>query len=237
MLTPQQVAEQGLYGKALVSEVKTWGGWEWNHASPPPDPQNYKQTEGVLFTHAFNRTYTVLSPETFDAFRGPSGLALARHFSLNENMIFDKDDKEKLGYFAADIERAGPYCMMAEALAMANGDPTHIAYLVGRNYTRGFPQYVRNFNTAFLSLPALPSKRLSDASSDKDVVVRSIPTEKHGTYLAIINTAVTDKSDVTVTLPASGTVTDAATGEPIEVTGGKVTLTLYPFQMRALREQ
>ena len=62
-----------------------------------------------------------------------------------------------LGYFVADIERAGPFCMMAEALAMANGDPTMIGYLVGSNYGRGFPGYVRDFNANFLALPALPS--------------------------------------------------------------------------------
>ena len=60
----------------------------------------------------------------------------------------------------ADIERAGPYCMMAEALAMANGDPTMLGYLLGGNFGRGFPQYVREFNANFLALPALPSERL-----------------------------------------------------------------------------
>ena len=92
---------------------------------------------------------------------------------------------------------------------------------------------VRNFNTAFLSLPALPSQRLDNASSEPQVVVRSIPTEKHGTYLAVVNTGMTAKSGVAVDVPA-GKVTDAATGEPIASAGGKVRLTLYPFQLRAL---
>ena len=56
----------------------------------------------------------------------------------------------------ADVERAGPFCMQAEAVAMANGDPTMIGYLVGNNFERGFPMYVRDFNANFLALPALP---------------------------------------------------------------------------------
>jgi hypothetical protein len=203
------------------------------HSNPIPDPQNYKDVNGVLMTMAFNRVYTAASPKPFDLFRGPSGLALERHYSLNENMMFDKNDKPKLGYFAADIERAGPFCMAGEALAMANGDPDYIGYLVGRTFMRGFPQYVRNFNTAFLSLPALPSERLSGAASNDKVVVRQIKTPKGGTYLAVVNTGMTDANAVKIKLPA-GKVTDAATGETLKSSGGAVELTLYPYQLRAL---
>ncbi len=233
-ITVQDVVDRDLYLTALRLPPANWGGWELQHANPVPDPQNYKDVEGVVLTHPFNRVYTASSPKTFDLFRAPAGLAIERHFSLNENMMFDTDDKAKLGYFAADIERNGPYCMAGEALAMANGDPRYIGYLVGRTYMRGFPEYVRNFNTAFLSLPALPSTRLDDASSDDEVVVRSIPTEQHGTYLAVVNTGMTDKTDVTITLPAGGRLTDAATGQAIESSDGRVRLTLYPFQLRAL---
>lgn len=233
-ITVKDVVKKDLYTLGLKSPPANWGGWELQHANPVPDPEHYKDTDGVLMTMAFNRLYTAASPKPFDAFRGPAGLALERHYSLNENMIFNKNDKEKLGYFAVDIERNGPYCMAAEALAMANGDPNYIGYLVGRTYSRGFPQYVRNFNTAFLSLPALPSQRLDNAASDDAVVVRTIKTPKNGTYLAIVNTAMTGKDKVTVKLPATGKLTDAATGETVPVSGGKVTLDLYPFQLRAL---
>ena len=232
-LAVTEVAANDMYLKALTSPQLTWGGWEWQYASPQADPQNYQQTDGVLLTHAINRLYTVSSPKTFDAFRGPSGLAVVRHYTLNENMMFDKADKPKLGYFAADIERAGPYCMMAEAVAVANGDPRYLGYLVGRTYVRGFPQYVRNFNAAFLSLPALPSRRLPQASSDPEVVVREIVTPKHGTYYAVVNIGMKDKPAVDIRLPA-GKITDAATGESLTPAGGKLPLTLYPFQLRAL---
>ena len=87
-----------------------------------------------MLTHAFNRIYTVISPQTFEAFRGPSGLAIVRHYALNEHMMYDKDDQPLLNYFVTDIERAGPYCMLSEAIAMAQGDPTMIGYLVGNNF-------------------------------------------------------------------------------------------------------
>ena len=46
-------------------------------------------------THCFNRAYTVASPATFDAFRAPAGLAMVRHYALNENMMFDKTTRRR----------------------------------------------------------------------------------------------------------------------------------------------
>jgi hypothetical protein len=234
VLSVDDVVSRDLYLTALLSAPMNWGGWEVHHANPPADPQNYKQTEGVMLTHAFNRLYTVASPKTFDAFRAPSGLAVIRHFSLNENMMVDKNDAPILGYFVSDVERAGPYCMMAEAMAMANGDPRMVGYLASRSYARGFPRYVRSFNTAFLSLPALPSERLAGAASDPEVVVRTIRTKQHGTYYAIINTGMGDKAGVDIQLPAGKTI-NAATGEPVVAVAGKVRLSLHPFQLVALQ--
>lgn len=235
VLSINDVIEKGMYKDALVAEPKNWGSWEVNHASPPSDPANYKDTEGVLMSYAFNRVYTVASPEAMEMFRAPSGLAMLRYYTLNENMMFDKQDKPILGYFCVDFERAGPYCMMGEALAMANGDPRYLGYLRGRVFARGFPKYVRDFNTAFLSLPALPSERLSGVSSDAKVVVRSIKTPKSGTYFAVVNTDMGAKDAVKLKLPA-GTITDAATGDPVtRGADGSAELSLYPFQLRALR--
>ena len=124
--------------------------------------------------------------------------------------------------------------MLAEAWAMAYGDPNHIGYLVGNNFSRGFPDYVRNFNAAYLSLPALPSRVLADASSDPEVVVRAIETSRHGTYLAVVNTALTEKPSVRIILPA-GRLADAVCGETIANEDGGVSLSLYPCQLRALR--
>jgi len=230
-----EVISRDLYLGALLAPRLNWGGWEVDHSSPPADPERYKDTDGVLMTHGINRAYTVGSPKTFDAFRGPSGLAVVRHHSLNENMMFDKADRPRLGYFVADIERAGPYCVLAETRAVANGDPRFLGYLVGSNFGRGFPEYVRNFNLAFLALPALPSRIVHGAASDPEVVVRAIPTDRHGTWLAVANTGLTHKPAVAVRLPRSGRLTDAATGELIAENAGQTTLSMCPCQLRALR--
>ena len=233
----KNVLTQDLFLAALQAESLNWGKWEVNHSSPPSDPGRYRDTEGVLLSHCFNRTYTVGSPRTFDAFRGQNGLAIVRHHTLNENMLFDKFDKPKHGYFVVDMERSGPHCMLAETLAMANGDPTHIGYLSGGAFGRGFPEYARKFNTAFLSLPALPSKRLSGAASDPEVIVRAISTPKHGTYLAIANTGLKAKQDVSIALPAKGTITDAATTKPMVAIDGKLKLSFHACELRAVRIQ
>jgi hypothetical protein len=231
----QDIVQQNRYLDALLAPRPDWGGWEVGHSSPPADPQRYRDTEGVLLTHCINRCYTVESASTFDAFRGPSGLAVVRHYALNEDMMFDQNDRPKVGYFVADVERAGPFCMLAEAKAMAHGDPTHIGYLVGSNFGRGFPEYVRDFNRAFLALPALPSQVVADAADDPEIVVRSIETGRHGTYLAVVNPTLTHKRQVTIRLPAAaGSVVDAASGAPLQLDNGGVRLSLRPCQLRSL---
>jgi hypothetical protein len=147
-------------------------------------------------------------------------------------MMFDKNDKPLLGYFVADMERAGPYCMMAEAHAVANGDPSMIGYLVGSNFGRGFPSYVRNFNAHFLALPALPSKVVPGAASDAAVVVRRIDTDQHGIWLAVVNTSLRSRRALTVTVPP-GPLTDAVTGAPIKTIANRMTLNMYPCELRS----
>ncbi len=230
-----EVVAKDLYLEALLAAPLSWGGWENHHASPPPDPHRYQEIPAVLMSHCFNRVYTVSSPRTFDAFRTPTGLAIVRHYTLNENMMFGLNDEAKLGYFVVDVEKAGPFCMQAEALAMANGDPTMIGYLSGGNYSRGFPQYVRSFNANFLALPALPSRVLADAAADPEVVVRAIATERHGTYLAVVNTGSTAKAEVAIKLPAGGQLVAAVGGQPLPSQGGTVRLALHPCQLLALR--
>ncbi len=232
-ITIEKVVADDLYWQALTSPGLTWGDWEVQHSRPADDPQNYQQTPGVFLTHAFNRNYTVASPKTLAAYRTCDGLAIVRHYALNENMMFGDHDQELLGYFVADVERTGPYCMMGEALAMAQGDPTMIGYLVGSNFGRGFPQYVRNFNANFLALPAVPSKVVPHGASDDEVVVRQIDVPQHGTWLAVINTSLHPKANVTVHVPP-GQLTDAVTGQSIEASQDGFTLDMYPCQLRSL---
>ncbi|SEM51995.1 hypothetical protein SAMN05444354_11824 [Stigmatella aurantiaca] len=218
----------------LVQPRSTWGGWEWQHADPWSDPQNYvSDTKGAL-TYTFNHAYTVGRPDALNAFRSGAGLAMVRHYALNEDTMTENNDP-LLGYFVTDTERAGPYTMLAEARAVAHGDPRFIGYLSSASFNRGFPEYVRAFNQAFLALPALPSQVVPNAASNGAVVVRAIPTPSSGTYLAVVNTGVRQVDDVTVTLPATGSVTDAATGAAVPVVNGKLTLSMYPAQLRAFR--
>ena len=228
------VVDGGLYLEALTSPGLNWGDWEVHHSRPADDPQRYRDVRDVMLTHPFNRNYTVASPRTLETYRTPGGLALIRHHALNEDMMFDRDGQGILGYFLADVERAGPYCMMAEALAMARGDPTLIGYLVGGNFGRGFPGYVRGFNANFLALPALPSHVLEGAAADGEVVVRRIPAGRHGAWIAVINTSLHRKPRVVVALP-DGRVTDAVTGEPVPAQDGRIALDLYPCQLRSFR--
>jgi len=231
----REVVSGNMHIKTLLRMRDTWGGWEWQHSCPPADPQDLKDTDGILFTYTFNRLYTVSTPAGFDAFRGPSGLAIVRHYPLNENEMFSGNEKEIVGYFVSDVERAGPYCMISEARAMANGDPTYIGYLMGNSYQRGFPEYVRAFNAAFLALPALPSVVDRTASADPDVVVRLIKTPKHGTYAAIINTSLKEKPNAIVKLPPHSKAVDAVTMKPLRTAGASVSFPLYPGELRSLR--
>ncbi len=223
--------------KALLLPRGTWGGWEWQHADPPNDPANYTSDNGAMLTYSFNKAYTVSDPASLGLFDTDSGSAIVRHFCLNEDaMTIDlglSTRFDPLGYFVSDTEYTGPYVVMAEALAVANGNPRFLGYLSSSRYNPGFPQYVRAFNQAFLALPALPGTVLADAATDPAVVVREIVTAGYGSYLAVVNTARTDKA-VTITLPDRGVVKDAVTGAVLG-TGTAVALEMYPFQLRALR--
>lgn len=229
----KDVVGKDMHLRALATWSENWDDKYDNvHSTPPNDPERYKDNDGVMLTYTYNKLYTVNSKNAFDAYNTKGGLAMVRHYSLNENEMSDGND-EVTGYFMCDVERSGPYSMMAEARAMANGNPTYIGALDGNSCNRGFPDYVRNFNAAFLSLPALPSEVAANASPDADVVVRAIKTPKHGTYFAVVNTSFVPK-EIVVTLPAAGNTTDAATAQPVAADGGKVTLSLYPGQLRAL---
>lgn len=233
-LTPLEVVRQGLYRKGLTAAGLNWGDWEVHHAQPADDPETYRAADGVMLAHAFNRSYTVLDPATMDLYRTPSGLTLVRHYPLNENMLYDKKDQDRLGYFVADMERSGPACMMSEALAMAYGNPTQIGYLTGGNFGRGFPAYVQDFNANFLALPALPARRLEGAASDPRAAVQAMDAGEKGTYLAVVNTAPTALTDVRVKLPGPGPVRALASGAAMTPDDGSIILTLRPFQLVAV---
>ena len=76
-ISVQETVRNNMYLQALLSPGLTWGGWEVQHANPADDPRHYKDTPGVLLTHAFNRLYTVASPQTFDTYRNTAAWQLS----------------------------------------------------------------------------------------------------------------------------------------------------------------
>ena len=232
--------------KSRLSPAPTWGPWEWQHACPADDPQHYRALARTWISLAFHRLFSVNDPLAFETYRNGSGTCtLVRHYGLNENMVRDADVNDKgaqaiIGYAMADFERAGRACMMSEVYAMANGDPVNLGYLMGSNYTRGFPGPVREFNRNFLALPALPSTVVKGACEDPEVVLREIDCAKLGVkakYYALVHVGWTAKRDVTVKIPgATGAVTFAASGAARPLTRGVLSFAaLEPFQLVALR--
>ena len=141
----------------------------------------------------------------------------------------------KTGYAMADWERAGRACMLSEVNAMANGDPVNLGYQMGTQFSRGFPGPVRDFNLNFLALPALPSKVVPNASSDKEVVVRVIDAGKFGKYYALVHTGAKPKKGVKVKLPGATAAQLPATGKPLPLKGGVAVLDFLPWQLVAVR--
>jgi hypothetical protein len=229
-----EAISQGRQLAALTSPLLTWDSYEWQHSAPQADPQDYKGTEGVMLTYTMNRAYTVGSPESLEAFRAPAGLTVVRHCFLNENEM-NVGDEDPLGYFAADMDLAGPYCMLPEARAVANGDPWAIGYLSASCFTRGFPEATRDFNLAFLALPALPSRVVEGAADDPEVVVRLIETTADGAWLAVVNTGLVAKERVHIRIPVPGSVSNAVTGDAVASQDGAVTLSLGACQLVTLR--
>jgi hypothetical protein len=229
--------ESELHYEAMTLPAYNWSYWEWPHAVPRGDAPNYQNNEGVMMEYVFNKMYTVPEPDWFQEYRTQSGLACIYHYCLNEDMMTNSSDTDIVGYFVSDMELAGPYCMLPEARAVANGDPYYIGYLSSNSFNRGFPGYAREFNANFLALPALEMTTETSATAVEGVVVRSITTQSDGTWLAIINTSFEDKEAVEITLPVSGAVTEAVTGDSVTVTGGKITLDLWPGQLKTLRIQ
>jgi len=224
--------------KGAIAWPEVSGDSELRFAAPRADPEHWRETPGLFLTYPFSRRYAVESATAFEAFRGADGLAAVRFHPRNEGI-----DGGLLGGVAPDMERSGPFCMLEEAHALANGDPVMLGSLAGDVSTRAFPEYVRRFNAAYLALPALPSSRLMDACPDREIVVRSIRVEGKGTWLAVVNLGFADKPAVAITLPEDGTVTDSVTGADltwsVSRTGqqARLTLAMGPCELKAIRLQ
>lgn len=239
--SPSDIASQHLYLKQLKSDAGTWGHWEWHHASPGDDPHNYQNLNGVWLSHPIHRLFSVADPLSLKEYtNADGGQMLVRHHSLNENMNYKmvmKDGKEQeervFGYAICDFERAGRACMSTEVMAMANGNPYFIGYLYGSTFSRGYPIPVREFNSNFLALPAVPSEIVKGACDDPEVVVRRYKTPSNGTYYAIIHTGRVHKKNVKITFPENvRNLTIINTGRVIS--RNKIAIELKPWQLLSL---
>ena len=159
---------------------------------------------------------------------------MIRHYTLNEDATAVGKDLRVLGYFASDMDYAGTFVMLPEALAMARGDPRYFGYLSSTFFNRGNPAIVRKFNANFLALPALPSTVEPTYSSEPDVVVRKIVAGGNGVWLAAVNIA-REKKTVRVRVPKSGRFLDAVTGAELAASSAEIELTLAPCELRSLR--
>ena len=231
------ILSEHLFLKSLKTPSSTWGAWEWQHAIPAGDPENYAAFKNVWLALPYSKCFSVNDPHCFSSYSNANGTqTLIYHYGLNEHVIEDK----LVGYSMADFERAGRACMASEVIAMANGDPVNLGYLMGSNYTRGFPQAVREFNRNFLALPAVKSKIVKGACSDPEVVLREIDCTAFGVksrYYALVHTGMTEKKNVAVKIPgARGAVELAAYGKVRQLSGGALEFrTLKPFQLIALK--
>ena len=78
------------------------------------------------------------------------------------------------------------------------------------------------------------SRRLENAASDSEVIVRSISTEKDGAWLAVVNTGLTSKKSVRIRAPMAS-AQDCVSGVPVPVQEATLLLDLYPCQLRSFK--
>ena len=249
--TPTQALTQRQHRNGLFMHIPVpANGPEEEHSTPPPDPLRYTSTDGISMTLPIGTSlYTVDDKALFAEFTSNGGQTLTHFYPLNEDngqslttadppctQHWGVSEAEpfqgRVGYTAVAVDRAGPYVTLPEARALANGNPVNIGYLESSSFSRGEPAYVRRFNRALLSLPALAATTLANAASDTAVVVREIVSNA-GTYYAVINTALTAKTGVTVTLGGSGQVVDLLAGTSLA--SSRLRFDLYPGEVRTFR--
>jgi len=228
------------WSDSIGKDSGTWGQYEQNHADPADDYASYASVENVGLGFPFNCLYTVAGDEPSRNYRNASGdLVFARHYSLNEFCANDysrpEGEQSIVGYYTTDMDHAGRAVMIAELYAMAVNDPTILGYLFGSNLDRLDAPYVREFNLNFLSLPATASTVLLGGTASDAVTVRRWTTAA-GSYWAVIN--VTGR-------PVSGSYALGASPARVwrtvdwreeTVSGGKVSLSLLPYQMVCLTD-
>ncbi len=223
------------------------------HGIPPADPDSYNRAEGVAMTYSFdNSLHSVASDSFINRFSNASGgQSLVHHFTLNEdngksyrlrnrecdytrrwNVEFADPFDGVVGYVAAAVERNGPYSVISEVRALANGNPINIGYLESSSMSRGFPAYVRRFNQALLSLPAIAAESDLKITSSSGVVVRRY---SHGNthYFAVINPTLHHISSAKLDFATYGLPYDLLKKQQYQASAFEVDL--YPGEVRTFK--
>ncbi|GAA5157690.1 hypothetical protein GCM10025770_01270 [Viridibacterium curvum] len=252
--TPANAVSQRIHRNGLNLFKRPYNNWSTNwpelgHSTPPADPLRYSSDDGLAMTLSFgNGLHTVDDAAALSEYNNAAGASLVHHFPLNEDdgngyvdntctslrpvSTSDAFDA-KFGYLSVAVERAGPYSVLAEARALANGNPINIGYLESSSMSRGFPAWVRRFNQALLSLPASTAVTAAGMSSDANVVVRRFSTAG-GTYYAVINPTLNSRSAVVIDFGAGTTsVEDRIAGTTYAAR--KLQFDLYPGEVRTFR--
>ena len=228
------------YWTGLGNDGSNWGDVEACHATPHADPEHYAALDNVALSYPFNCVHTVAGSQADANFRNASGdLVMARHYSLDEfcanDYNLDEDHRAIAGYYTSDMDHAGRAVMCAEVMAMAVNDPTILGYLFGSNLDRLDAPVVREFNQNFLSLPATASTVLLGGTCNDDVTVRRWTTSA-GNYWAVINVTARPVSGQWNLQTSKTRVWRTVDWREETVSGGKVSLTLQPYQMVCLTD-
>jgi hypothetical protein len=237
--SPSQVLSGHLYQMVLGEQLpilNSPNNQEFFHGSPTADPQNYAGEDGVMMTYPMGRLFALDDVPLLNSYRCTSGMTAIRHYTLNEDNGEEPSPfAQQLGYLSVACDRAGNHLMLQQARAVANGDPTNLAYLEASSLSTGFPEIMRKFNQAFLSLPALSSALVTGtgAPSNTAVVMRQITTPSQGTYVLVVNTSMSKVTGVTMTLPGTGTVKELVTNQTLA--SPALNLTLESAELRTYR--
>ena len=258
-LSPDQALENKSFEEGTLRRQKMILGsngvrTEWFHGVPPADPDNYQNVDGVSMTYSFdNGLHTVASAPFLQRFSNASGgQSLIHHYTLNEdngrsfrlnsrrdcnpNSQWDVEFADPfdglVGYLSSAVERSGPYSVIAEARALANGNPVNIGYLESSSMSRGFPAYVRRFNQALLSLPAVSANDESGIASLPNVSVKRYRVGNQH-YFAVINPNFRQIKDVTIDFSGYGMPFDLLKKQ--KYTKTSLTFGLYPGEVRTFR--
>ncbi len=182
----------------------------------------YKDVKDIHLFAPVHWRYLADNPTYLNYFRTGSGMAMCNMFNYEEKV---RTNIQNDNFQTSEMTPAGKdFAMAEEILACFHVDPNVITWTT-YTYGRGFADVHRRFAQAFLALPDMRGKIVSDATApvDDDVRVRTYDT-KNGVYVGVVSKKMR-AADFTVSVPATGTtIVNLVTGTetPVEAKDGKI---------------